>query len=98
MIGYFVISGVLLRAFSPPFGRYTATEQKLEGDFRFAHSRIITHSEEIAFYRGGQREKEVVNNTFEKISDHVRKVYTLRFVNGIFDSVLVKYCATMTAY
>lgn len=98
MIGYFVISGVLLRAFSPPFGRYTAAEQKLEGDFRFAHSRIITHSEEIAFYRGGQREKQVVNSAFEKISDHVRKVYTLRFLNGIFDSVLVKYCATMTAY
>ncbi|KAI8889644.1 hypothetical protein K501DRAFT_170432 [Backusella circina FSU 941] len=98
MIGYFVLSGVLLRAFSPPFGRYTAIEQKLEGDFRFTHSRIITHSEEIAFYRGGEREKEVVNNTFEKISNHVRKVYTLRFLNGIFDSVLVKYCATMTAY
>ncbi|KAI8074343.1 ABC transporter transmembrane region 2-domain-containing protein [Gilbertella persicaria] len=98
MIAYFVLSGVLLRAFSPPFGRYTAIEQKLEGDFRFTHSRIITHSEEIAFYRGGEREKEVVNNTFEKISDHVRKVYTLRFLNGIFDSVLVKYCATMTAY
>ncbi|KAI9282369.1 ABC transporter transmembrane region 2-domain-containing protein [Sporodiniella umbellata] len=98
MIGYFVLSGVLLRAFSPPFGRYTAAEQKLEGDFRFAHSRIITHSEEIAFYRGGEREKEVVNSAFEKISDHVRKVYTLRFLNGIFDSVLVKYCATMTAY
>ncbi|OBZ84181.1 ATP-binding cassette sub-family D member 3 [Choanephora cucurbitarum] len=98
MIAYFVLSGVLLRAFSPPFGRYTAIEQKLEGDFRFTHSRIITHSEEIAFYRGGEREKEVVNTTFEKISNHVRKVYTLRFLNGIFDSVLVKYCATMTAY
>ncbi|KAI8643906.1 ABC transporter transmembrane region 2-domain-containing protein [Parasitella parasitica] len=98
MIAYFVMSGVLLRAFSPPFGRYTAIEQKLEGDFRFTHSRIITHSEEIAFYRGGEREKEVVNGTFEKISNHVRKVYTLRFLNGIFDSVLVKYCATMTAY
>ncbi|KAI9323415.1 ABC transporter transmembrane region 2-domain-containing protein [Dichotomocladium elegans] len=98
MIGYFVLSGVILRAFSPPFGRYTAAEQKLEGDFRFTHSRIITHSEEIAFYGGGEREKEVVNNTFEKIVNHVRKVYTLRFLNGIFDSVLVKYCATMTAY
>jgi ATP-binding cassette subfamily D (ALD) protein 3 len=41
MIGYFVISGVLLRAFSPPFGRYTATEQKLEGDFRFAHVSVV---------------------------------------------------------
>ncbi|KAL0074433.1 ABC transporter transmembrane region 2-domain-containing protein [Phycomyces blakesleeanus] len=98
MISYFIMSGVILRAFSPPFGRYTAIEQKLEGDFRFAHSRIITHSEEIAFYGGGEREKEVVNGTFQKIVNHVRKVYTLRFLNGIFDSVLVKYCATMTAY
>ncbi|KAL1934379.1 hypothetical protein VTP01DRAFT_6561 [Rhizomucor pusillus] len=98
MIAYFILSGVILRAFSPPFGRYTAAEQKLEGDFRFTHSRIITHSEEIAFYGGGEREKEVVNNTFQKIVNHVRRVYTLRFLNGIFDSVLVKYCATMTAY
>ncbi|ORY95546.1 ABC transporter transmembrane region 2-domain-containing protein [Syncephalastrum racemosum] len=98
MIAYFVLSGVILRSFSPPFGRYTAIEQKLEGDFRFTHSRIITHSEEIAFYGGGQREKEVVNSSFQKIVNHVRKVYTLRFLNGIFDSVLVKYCATMTAY
>ncbi|KAI7862588.1 ABC transporter transmembrane region 2-domain-containing protein [Spinellus fusiger] len=98
MISYFIMSGVILRAFSPPFGRYTAIEQKLEGDFRYAHSRIITHSEEIAFYGGGEREKEGVNGTFQKIANHVRKVYTLRFLNGIFDSVLVKYCATMTAY
>ncbi|KAI8339122.1 ABC transporter transmembrane region 2-domain-containing protein [Chlamydoabsidia padenii] len=98
MIAYFVISGVLLRAFSPPFGRYTAIEQKLEGDFRYTHSRIITHSEEVAFYGGAEREKEVVNSSFQKIVNHVRKVYTLRFLNGIFDSVLVKYCATITAY
>ncbi|ORX48562.1 hypothetical protein DM01DRAFT_1368173 [Hesseltinella vesiculosa] len=98
MIGYFFLSGVLLRSFSPPFARYTAIEQRLEGDFRFTHSRIIAHSEEVAFYGGGQREKEVVNNSFQKIVNHERKVYTLRFLNGIFDSVLVKYCATMTAY
>lgn len=35
---------------------------------------------------------------FFKIVRHVRKVYTMRFANGILDSVLVKYCATMTAY
>ncbi|GJJ77854.1 ATP-binding cassette, subfamily D (ALD), member 3 [Entomortierella parvispora] len=98
MIGYFFMSGIALRAISPPFGKYTAQEQKLEGDFRFTHSRIIAHSEEIAFYNGAEREKEGVNNSFEKIVRHVRKVYTMRFANGILDSVLVKYCATMTAY
>ncbi|CAI2165265.1 3074_t:CDS:10 [Funneliformis geosporum] len=98
MIAYFMVSGALLRAISPPFGKYTAIEQKLEGDFRFTHSRIITHSEEIAFYGGGEREKAVVNGSFDKIVRHVKKIYRLRFANGIFDSVLVKYCATMTAY
>ena len=48
MIGYFIASGLFLRAISPPFGKYIATEQKLEGEFRFTHARIITHSEEIA--------------------------------------------------
>ncbi|KAF8933649.1 ATP-binding cassette sub- D member 3 [Podila verticillata] len=98
MIGYFFLSGLALRAVSPPFGKYTAIEQKLEGDFRFTHSRIIAHSEEIAFYNGAEREKEGVNSSFDKIVRHVRKVYTMRFANGILDSVLVKYCATMTAY
>ncbi|KAF9330980.1 ATP-binding cassette sub- D member 3 [Podila minutissima] len=98
MIGYFFMSGLALRAVSPPFGKYTAIEQKLEGDFRFTHSRIIAHSEEIAFYNGAEREKEGVNNSFDKIVRHIRKVYTMRFANGILDSVLVKYCATMTAY
>jgi len=98
MILYFLSSGALLRAISPPFGKFTAIEQKLEGDFRFTHSRIITHSEEIAFYGGGERERAVVNGSFDKIVRHVKKIYRLRFANGIFDSVLVKYCATMTAY
>ncbi|CAG8453533.1 2698_t:CDS:10 [Acaulospora morrowiae] len=98
IIGYFMASGAILRAFSPPFGKYTAVEQKLEGDFRFTHSRIITHSEEIAFYGGNERELGVVNGSFDKIVRHVKKIYSLRFINGIFDSVLVKYCATMTAY
>jgi len=93
-----VFSGTILRAISPPFGKYTAQEQKLEGDFRFNHSRIITHAEEIAFYGGSEREKSLVNSAFQAIRRHAGKVYRLRFENGVVDSILVKYCATMTAY
>jgi len=98
MVLYFFMSAVFLRTISPPFGKYTASEQYLEGQFRYAHSRIITHSEEIAFYKGADRERELVNNSFAKIVRHVRKIYRLRFLNGVFDSILVKYCATMIAY
>ncbi|KAJ3224334.1 ATP-binding cassette sub- D member 3 [Clydaea vesicula] len=87
-----------LRVISPPFGKFTANEQKLEGEFRYTHSRIITHAEEIAFYQGNKREKEVANKSFDKIYRHVQQVYRVHFMNGIFDSVLVKYLATMTAY
>lgn len=34
---------------APPFGKLTAVEAKLEGEYRNAHSRIITNAEEIAF-------------------------------------------------
>ena len=98
MLSYFFASGMILRTISPPFGRFAAKEQSLEGEFRHSHSRLIGHSEEIAFYGGAEREKEIVNGSFQKIVDHANRVFFLRFGNGIIDSVLVKYCATQLAY
>lgn len=98
MLTYFISTGLILRTISPPFGKYVAVEQALEGDFRYSHSRVIAHAEEIAFYGGGDREKEIVNNSFQRITEHLNKVFILRFGNGIIDSVLVKYCATMLAF
>lgn len=98
MLSYFATSGWILRAISPPFGRFTAKEQSLEGEFRYAHSRVIAHSEEIAFYRGADRERGLLDGIFERIVGHAQRVQVLRFANGIVDSVLVKYCATQLAY
>ncbi|ORZ35069.1 ABC transporter transmembrane region 2-domain-containing protein [Catenaria anguillulae PL171] len=98
MIGYFMMSGVFLRSLSPPFGRYTAESAKLEGDFRFTHSRIIAAAEEIGFLGGGNREKLLVNSAFDRILRHTSRVINLKFANGIIDSVAVKYLATMLAY
>jgi hypothetical protein len=41
-----------VRLLTPPFGRYAAEELKLEGDFRFTHSRLIENAEEGSFNRG----------------------------------------------
>jgi ATP-binding cassette, subfamily D (ALD), member 3 len=98
MLSYFLASGMILRSISPPFGRFAAKEQSLEGEFRHTHSRLIGHSEEIAFYGGAEREKQIANSSFQKILDHANRVFFLRFGNGIIDSVLVKYCATQLAY
>ncbi len=98
MLGYFATSGWILKTISPPFGRYTAKEQSLEGEFRYAHSRVIAHSEEIAFYRGAERERGLLDGIFDRIVGHAQRVQILKFANGIVDSVLVKYCATQLAY
>lgn len=98
MIGYFMLTSSVLRKLQPPFGRLTAEEQRLEGEFRLCHSRLITHSEEIAFYGGGQREKIYINGAFERLVRHLHKVFWARFRIGILDSVLVKYLATIVGY
>ena len=42
------LSAGVMRALTPPFGKYVADEARLEGEFRFQHSRLIDHSEEVA--------------------------------------------------
>jgi len=51
----------------PPFAKMTAEQQQLEGEFRSHHSRIINHAEEIAFYKGSERENEIIDNSFNNI-------------------------------
>jgi len=98
MILYFGGCSIILRAVQPPFGALTAEEQKLEGEYRLHHSRLITHSEEIAFYGGAKREKMYINMAFDRVVQLMRKIFYLRFWNGIWDSLLVKYLATIVGY
>mmetsp|Transcript_14133 Transcript_14133/g.37940 ORF Transcript_14133/g.37940 Transcript_14133/m.37940 type:complete len:820 (-) Transcript_14133:174-2633(-) len=98
MIGYFCVAAGILRAIQPPFGKLTADEQRLEGEYRLHHSRLIVHSEEIAFYRGGSREKQYINGAFDRVVGHLHKIFAARLWIGFADSILVKYIATVVGY
>ena len=50
-----------LRGLTPSLGRMVAREAELEGKFRAAHSRLNAHAEEVAFLRGGDAEKAILN-------------------------------------
>jgi ATP-binding cassette subfamily D (ALD) protein 3 len=98
MLAYLAASGVFLTWMRRPLGKYTVKEQKLEGTFRHVASRIITNSEEIAFYRGNAREADWVERAFGGLEEHLRRVMHFRFGVGMIDTVVAKYMATIVGY
>jgi len=98
VILWYMFTGVLLRFVSPSFGKLFAVEQKLEGDYRACHSDLVNHAEEIAFFRGNQWEKNRLNKSYETLINHSLIIMQKRLFMGCFDSVLVKYGATLVGY
>nr|AYM45174.1 ATP-binding cassette subfamily D member 3a [Carassius auratus] len=98
MMAYLLISGLFLTRLRRPIGKMTVTEQKYEGEYRFVNSRLITNSEEIAFYNGNVREKQTIHSTFRKLVDHLHNFIFFRFSMGMVDSIIAKYFATVVGY
>jgi len=98
MLSYLAFSGVFLTWLRRPTGRYTILEQSLEGEFRFANSRLITNSEEIAFYQGNAKEKSVLESSFARLMNLLQKANRFRFFMGIVDTMVAKYLATIVGF
>lgn len=89
---------MILRIVSPAFGKLTAIEQQLEGEFRACHTDLVHHSEEIAFYRGQNWEKTRLNESFATLISHSKSIILRRLYMGCFDSMLTKYGAVLVGY
>lgn len=98
MLAYLVVSGLLLTHIRKPTARLTAGEQKLEGEFRHINSRLITHSEEVAFYNGNQREKATLLASYNKLLNHLRKFLRFKVFMGIIDNLVAKYFASVVGF
>uniref|UniRef100_A0AAR2L853 ABC transporter domain-containing protein n=1 Tax=Pygocentrus nattereri TaxID=42514 RepID=A0AAR2L853_PYGNA len=98
MMAYLLISGLFLTRLRRPIGKMTVVEQKYEGEYRYVNSRLITNSEEIAFYNGNMREKLTIHDTFKKLVDHLHNFIFFRFSMGMVDSIIAKYLATVVGY
>lgn len=62
-----MVAGTFLTHLRKPVGHMTVTEQRLEGEYRHINSRLITNSEEVAFYQGNNREKMTLLTSFHKL-------------------------------
>jgi len=98
MLGYLALSGVFLTHMRRPLARMTMLEQQHEGEFRFINSRVITNSEEIAFYQGNRREHVTLLAVFRRLVDHLRDVITFKFSMGMVDNIVAKYLATIVGF
>lgn len=77
------ISANAMAVLTPSFGKYVTEEANLEGEFRFAHSRIIENREGIAFSGGHEWEKTVVDKNYFQLIRHVNRTLRMKLVHGI---------------
>jgi ATP-binding cassette subfamily D (ALD) protein 3 len=97
-VAWYLLSGILIKTVSPSFGRLTAIEQTIEGEYRVKHTDLLHHSEEIAFYNGSDWERARIDEKFVELINHIKHVLYKKYYMGIFDGMLVKYGAVTVAY
>ncbi|KAF9111781.1 hypothetical protein BGX27_004436 [Mortierella sp. AM989] len=85
------ISALVLRALTPPFGKMVAEEQRLEGEFRFTHSRVIENAEEIALFGGHDIEKAILDKNYFALIKHVNRIFRMRVWHGMLEDFIIKY-------
>lgn len=85
------LSAGMMRALTPPFGKYVADEARLEGEFRFQHSRLIDYSEEVALYSGHEAEKDTLDKGYFTLIKHVNYILRRRFYHGVMEDFVIKY-------
>lgn len=95
---YMMLSGVVLTRLRRPLARMTMQEQKLEGEFRYVNTRLITNSEEIAFYQGNVKEKRTLLQSFDRLVVQLQRSIAFRFEMGVVDQFIAKYMATVVGY
>ncbi|EXJ76908.1 ATP-binding cassette, subfamily D (ALD), member 2 [Capronia epimyces CBS 606.96] len=85
------VSANVMRALTPPFGKYVADEARLEGEFRFQHTRLIDYSEEVALYFGHEAEKDTLDKGYFTLIKHVNRILRRRFYHGLMEDFVIKY-------
>ncbi|XP_043676140.1 ATP-binding cassette sub-family D member 3 [Vespula pensylvanica] len=98
LISYLLIAGTCITTLRRPVIQMTVREQQLEGEYRHINSRLITNSEEIAFYQGNHREKLTLLTSFHKLVTHLRKFLEFRSLIGVLDNFIGRYMAMVVGF
>ena len=69
MYSYLTAMSVFLNQVMPQYSVLTQAKTKVMGEYKFSQSFTRMHSESIAFFGGGQKEKSVAKKKFERVVD-----------------------------
>lgn len=85
------LTSKVLQVMQPPFGKLAAQQAQYEGELRFVQSRLITNSEEIAFYRGHEIERNAILNSYMTLVKHMNSVFSIRIFYNMLEGFFMKY-------
>ncbi|KAJ7660063.1 ABC transporter transmembrane region 2-domain-containing protein [Mycena rosella] len=98
LFGNYYLTVAILRAVTPAFGRLAAVEARLEGEYRAGMGRIGRESEEIAFYDGGARERDILSTAYLRLIKHVNSIYKIRIAYEWTEDYVIKYLWSAAGY
>ncbi|KAJ7136070.1 ABC transporter transmembrane region 2-domain-containing protein [Mycena epipterygia] len=98
LFGNYYLTVAILRAVTPAFGRLAAVEARLEGEYRAGMGRIGRESEEIAFYDGGARERDILSTAYLRLIRHVNSIYKIRIAYEWTEDYVIKYLWSAAGY
>mmetsp|Transcript_13439 Transcript_13439/g.18542 ORF Transcript_13439/g.18542 Transcript_13439/m.18542 type:complete len:714 (-) Transcript_13439:1013-3154(-) len=85
------ITAQVLKLVRPNYGKLVAEQAALEGDLRYVHSRLITNSEEVAFYGGDKIEKGILFQSYYKLVKHMNFIFRRSIFYNMMEGFLLKY-------
>ncbi|KAF8500218.1 ABC transporter transmembrane region 2-domain-containing protein [Russula emetica] len=94
----YYITARILRAVTPAFGRLAAVEARLEGEYRAGVGRVGREAEEIAFYDGGKREREILWRAYLRLIKHVNSIFKIRIAYEWTEDYVIKYLWSAAGY
>nr|XP_022899751.1 ATP-binding cassette sub-family D member 2 [Onthophagus taurus] len=85
------VSALIFKLVSPKFGHLVAKEAEKKGYLRHVHTRLITNSEEIAFYDGHKVELSLLRSAYNMLVQHMEHIFSVKLWFIMLEQFLMKY-------